>query len=74
MYYKDKRDVNSTAFAKHIPGITFNDKIVIPVSLRTRIVAWYHEYLVHPGQTRMEKTLRQTLTWPNLRQDVEQYV
>ena len=27
LYYKDKRDVNSTAFAKHIPGITFVDKI-----------------------------------------------
>jgi DNA repair exonuclease SbcCD nuclease subunit len=27
LYYKDKRDVNSTAFAKHIPGITFIDKI-----------------------------------------------
>ena len=27
LYYKDKRDVNSTAFAKHIPGITFSDEI-----------------------------------------------
>lgn len=27
LYYKDKRDVNSTAFAKHIPGITFIDQI-----------------------------------------------
>ena len=27
LYYKDKRDVNSTAFAKHIPGITFIDSI-----------------------------------------------
>jgi DNA repair exonuclease SbcCD nuclease subunit len=27
LYYKDKRDVNSTAFAKHIPGITFVDQI-----------------------------------------------
>ena len=27
LYYKDKRDVNSTAFAKHIPGITFIDEI-----------------------------------------------
>ena len=27
LYYKDKRDVNSTAFAKHIPGITFVDSI-----------------------------------------------
>jgi len=29
LYYKDKRDVNSTAFAKHIPGITFIDKIYV---------------------------------------------
>ena len=27
LYYKDKRDVNSTAFARYIPGITFVDKI-----------------------------------------------
>jgi DNA repair exonuclease SbcCD nuclease subunit len=27
LYYKDKRTVNSTAFAKHIPGITFVDEI-----------------------------------------------
>jgi len=27
LYYKDKRDVNSTAFAKHIPGITFVDSV-----------------------------------------------
>ena len=29
LYYKDKRDVNSTAFAKYIPGITFIDSITI---------------------------------------------
>ena len=29
LYYKDKRDVNSTVFAKHIPGITFIDKIFV---------------------------------------------
>jgi len=28
LYYKDKRDVSSTEFAKHIPGITVVDKIV----------------------------------------------
>ncbi len=27
LYYKDKRDVNSTAFSKFIPGITFIDEI-----------------------------------------------
>ena len=29
LYYKDKRDVNSTAFAKHIPGITFVDEMMV---------------------------------------------
>jgi hypothetical protein len=32
---------------------------------------WYHEYLLHPGQTRTEKTIRNTMTWPGLTQDVE---
>ena len=27
LYYKDKRTVNSTAFARHIPGITFIDEM-----------------------------------------------
>ena len=27
LYYKDRRDINSTAFSKYIPGITFIDKI-----------------------------------------------
>jgi hypothetical protein len=51
--------------------ITYNNNIYIPISLRKRIVWWYHTYLQHPGITRMEATLRQNLTWPNLRKDVE---
>ena len=35
---------------------------------------WYHEYLVHPGQTRMEETLRKVFYWPNLDKDVQGYV
>jgi hypothetical protein len=29
------------------------------------------QYLQHPGITRIEATLRQNLTWTNLRKDVE---
>jgi Integrase zinc binding domain len=47
------------------------DKIYIPQSLRQRVLSWYHEYLLHPGQTRMEQTIRNTMTWPGLTQDVE---
>ena len=51
-----------------------NDKIIVPPSLQKRIVSWYHDYLQHPGQKRMEATLSQNLTWPSLRKDVDHYV
>ena len=53
--------------------IHFKDKIYVPPRLQQRIVAWYHEYLAHPGQTRTEATIRQQFYWPNIRQHVEQY-
>jgi hypothetical protein len=51
--------------------ITYDNKTYRPISLRKRIVWWYHTYLQHPGITCMEATLRQNITWPNLRKDVE---
>jgi hypothetical protein len=39
--------------------------IYIPKSLRHRVLLWYHEYLVHPGQTRTEKTIR-NIPWHGL--------
>ena len=48
---------------KNIEGtelLTYNGRIVIPTVLRERIVEWYHCYLRHPGQVRMDETLRQT--------------
>ena len=35
--------------------ITYEGKIVVPHALQGRIVAWYHEYLIHPGSKRLEK-------------------
>jgi hypothetical protein len=52
--------------------ITYEQKIYIPQSLRKRIVWWYHTYLQNPGITRVEATLRQNLTWTNIRKDVEE--
>jgi hypothetical protein len=59
---------------QHIEGyvlLCYKDKIYIPQSLRQRVLSWYHEYLLHPGQTRTEKTIRNTMMWPGLTQDVE---
>jgi transposase InsO family protein len=53
--------------------LCFKDKIYIPQSLRQRVLSWYHEYLLHPGQTRTEQTIRNTMTWPGLTQDVERF-
>ena len=50
--------------------ICHNNKIVIPASLQKRVVEWYHTILCHPGETRMEQTIRQHFTWRNLRQHV----
>ena len=54
--------------------LTLNNKVIVPLSLRERVLWWYHEYLQHPGQKRMEATIGQNLTWTNLRQDVDNYV
>jgi hypothetical protein len=66
-----KSDKFSEKIVERSTVITYDNKIYIPISLRKRIVSWYHTYLKHRGITRMEATLRQNLTCPILRKDVE---
>jgi hypothetical protein len=54
--------------------VTRHKLIVIPKTLQNRIVAWYHYYLAHPGMTRLEATLRETMTWPCMRMDISSHV
>jgi hypothetical protein len=62
---------------QHIEGydlLCYKENIYIPQSLRQkkqRLLSWYHEYLLHPGQTRTENTIRNTMTWSDLTQDVQ---
>ena len=57
---------------KHRYNIIYlNGKIVVPKSLRKRMLTWYHETLIHPGINRMERTLQMHFTWPKLHNDVE---
>jgi hypothetical protein len=37
--------------------LCYKQKIYIPQSLRQRVLSWYHEYLLHPGQTSTEKNV-----------------
>ena len=48
-------------------------KIVIPPELQPRVLDWYHEILVHPGENWMEKSLTSLYYWKNLKKDVHQH-
>ena len=61
---------------KRVEGVVLlheNNKIVVPASLTERVMNWYHYALVHPGQVRMEQSIRLMYTWPGLRKDVIEY-
>jgi hypothetical protein len=49
------------------------NKIYITQSLKKtkKVLSWYLEYLLDPGQIREEKTIRNTMSWPGLKKDVE---
>ncbi len=67
-------DQNQRFAMKTVEGVELvhmNGKIYVPLSLRERIISWYHQFLVHPGRTRMEATIRQNFTWPGLTPQVD---
>jgi hypothetical protein len=51
---KEMTDAKGKEFSvKEVEGVSLvhqNDKIRIPSKLQSRIIAWYHEYLAHPGE------------------------
>jgi hypothetical protein len=48
--------------------VCYQGKIVIPKTLQTRTVNWYHHLLGHPGINRTEESIYQHLWWPKMRQ------
>ena len=57
---------NYTFSDKSYDLITRDDKIVVPKSMEREITEWYHENLLHPGEKRLELTLRQHYTFIGL--------
>ena len=51
-----------------------NGKLVIPKTLQLRCIAWYHHWLQHPGHTRLEETIRETMTWNGMRDQIRKHV
>ena len=67
---------NPKYFTKAVEKVNlvyFKGKIYIPASLRPEIIQWYHDMLCHPGQTRMEMTIRQHMVWPGLTADMKNH-
>jgi Integrase zinc binding domain len=54
--------------------LTIDNRIIIPKVLQQSIVSWYHLYLKHPGQNRMENTLKSIYWWNNMQEDIALYV
>ena len=48
---------------------TDKGKIYVPRSLRKQVLEWYHTYLMHPGASRTEETIKQHLYWPGLQEN-----
>ena len=53
---KDKKNkkVYSKRFINEVELVFLNDKIYIPENLCSNIINWYHHFLNHPGETRLE--------------------
>jgi hypothetical protein len=49
-------------------------KMVIPKSLQHRAVAWYHHYLLHPGNKCLGETIHLSMYWKSLRKSVQSLV
>jgi len=55
--------------------VTKEDKIVVPsLELQERIIAWHHQCLCHPGQTRLEANIRQHFIWSEIRRQSQRHV
>ena len=50
-------------------------RLVIPnLKMQSDIIQWYHHYLQHPGETRLELTLKEIMYWPGMTVQIRRYV
>jgi hypothetical protein len=48
-----------------------NNRILVPESKQQQVLQWYHDILVHPGETRMIETIKLVFTWNGLNKQVK---
>ena len=71
---RDKSDVyKETVYPcgdKSYTLITKENRIVLPKVMQKKAVEWYHQVLMHPGETRTELTMAQHFCWKGMRNTV----
>ena len=72
-----KQRPNSMVYTtKEVEGVYLthkNNRILVPSTLQMRVMDWYHNILVYPGEKRMEESIRSIHTWRGLQPDVTNY-
>ena len=73
---KDKPDTYKKEVYKHTDKsydlIERDGKIALPPPLQLKGTEWYHMYLRHPGETRLELTMGQHFHWTGMRKTIRQ--
>ena len=49
-------------------------RIVVPTSLQSRTIEWFHVYLAHPGASRMTATIGANFHWKNMKAHIHKHV
>ncbi len=50
--------------------LTWKDKIVLPKSMQKVAATWYHDFLMHPGSTRLQATMGQHYHWKGIEKTI----
>jgi Integrase zinc binding domain len=66
--HRNKKEINGW-----IIHTTQKGQLFIPKSLRQEIIEWYHRNLMHPGFTRMYKSMKSIMFWNGMYRDVQRY-
>lgn len=75
LHYKDKFFIDPNNLLLKIHQAE-KEHLVLPMKLISNIlmVSHDHETMIHPGQTRTEKIIRDRVWWPNIINDIKNYV
>ena len=77
-HIKNNKNKDDTLYTyKVVEGVNLihkNNRILVPQLKQQQVLDWYHNILVHPGETRMINSIRSVFTWNGLNTQVKRLV